>query len=101
MMKGCLSYAEATASAGRACQPCGLEEFDLCMKVNVYGPVMMIRAFQPMIVAEQGRIVNIGSVSGALAGPNIPTYVMAKHAIEGLTDSLAAQLAPSAFGSVS
>jgi NAD(P)-dependent dehydrogenase (short-subunit alcohol dehydrogenase family) len=71
-----------------------LEEFDLCMKVNVYGPVMMIRAFQPMIVAEQGRIVNIGSVSGVLAGPNIPAYVMAKHAIEGLTDSLAAQLAP-------
>jgi NAD(P)-dependent dehydrogenase (short-subunit alcohol dehydrogenase family) len=71
-----------------------LEEFDLGMKVNVHGPVMMIRAFQPMIVAEQGRIVNIGSVSGVLAGPSIPAYVMAKHAIEGLTDSLAAQLAP-------
>ena len=71
-----------------------LEEFDLCMKVNVYGPVPMIRAFQPMIVAEQGRIVNIGSVSGILAGSKIPAYVMAKHAIEGLTDSLAAQLAP-------
>ncbi len=71
-----------------------LEEFDLCMKVNVYGPVMMIRAVQPMIIAEQGRIVTIGSLSGILAGPNIPAYVMSKHAIEGLTDSLAAQLAP-------
>lgn len=71
-----------------------MEEFDLGMKVNVYGPVLMIRAFQPMIVAEQGRIVNIGSISGVLAGPNIPGYVMTKHAIEGLTDSLATQLAP-------
>jgi NAD(P)-dependent dehydrogenase (short-subunit alcohol dehydrogenase family) len=71
-----------------------LEEFDLCMKVNVYGPVMMIKAFQPMVVAAQGRIVNIGSVSGVLAGSRIPAYVMSKHAIEGLTDSLAAQLAP-------
>jgi NAD(P)-dependent dehydrogenase (short-subunit alcohol dehydrogenase family) len=71
-----------------------LEEFDLCMKVNVYGPVMMIRAFQPMIIAEKGRIVNIGSVSGILASGAIPAYVMSKHAIEGLTDSIAAQLAP-------
>ena len=70
------------------------EEFDLCMKVNVYGPVLLIKAFQPLVIAAQGRIVNIGSVSGVLAGPGIPAYVMSKHAIEGLTDSLAAQLAP-------
>ena len=70
------------------------EEFDLCMKVNVYGPVMMIKAFEPMIIAQKGRIINIGSLSGILAGPNIPAYVMTKHAIEGLTDSLAVQLAP-------
>ena len=71
-----------------------LEEFDVCMKVNVYGPVMMIKAFQPLIIAGQGRIVNIGSISGVLASRSIPAYVMSKHAIEGLTDSLAAQLAP-------
>lgn len=70
------------------------EEFDLCMKVNEYGPVMMIKAFEPLIIAEKGRIINIGSLSGILASPNIPAYVMTKHAIEGLTDSLAAQLAP-------
>jgi NAD(P)-dependent dehydrogenase (short-subunit alcohol dehydrogenase family) len=70
------------------------DEFDLCMKVNVYGPAMMIKAFEPMILAEQGRIVNIGSLSGILASPNLPAYVASKHAIEGLTDSLAAQLAP-------
>ena len=70
------------------------EEFDLCMKVNVYGPVMMIKAFEPLIIAQKGRIINIGSLSGILAGPNIPAYVMTKHAIEGLTDSLAVQLAP-------
>ena len=70
------------------------EEFDICMKVNVYGPVMMIKAFQPLVVAGQGRIVNIGSISGVLASSRIPGYVMSKHAIEGLTDSLAAHLAP-------
>jgi NAD(P)-dependent dehydrogenase (short-subunit alcohol dehydrogenase family) len=75
-----------------------LEEFDVCMKVNVYGPVMMIKAFQPLVIAERGRIVNIGSISGVLASRAIPAYVMSKHAIEGLTDSLAAQLAPLGVG---
>jgi NAD(P)-dependent dehydrogenase (short-subunit alcohol dehydrogenase family) len=73
-----------------------MEEFDLTMKVNVYGPVMMIKAFTPLIVAGKGRIVNIGSPSGITdgGGPDIAAYVMSKHAIEGLTDSLVLQLAP-------
>ena len=73
-----------------------MEEFDLTMKVNVYGPVMMIKAFSPLIVAGKGRIVNIGSPSGITdgGGPDIAAYVMSKHAIEGLTDSLALQLGP-------
>jgi NAD(P)-dependent dehydrogenase (short-subunit alcohol dehydrogenase family) len=73
-----------------------MEEFDLTMKVNVYGPVMMIKAFSPLIIAEQGRIVNIGSPSGITdgGGPDIVAYVMSKHAIEGLTDSLVLQLGP-------
>jgi NAD(P)-dependent dehydrogenase (short-subunit alcohol dehydrogenase family) len=73
-----------------------MEEFDLTMKVNVYGPVMMIKAFTPLIVAEKGRIVNISSPSGITdgGGPDIAAYVMSKHAIEGLTDSLVLQLGP-------
>ena len=70
------------------------EEFDNCMKVNVYGPVMMTKAFEPLIIAQKGRIVNIGSVSGILASPDLAAYAMSKHAIEALTDSLALQLAP-------
>jgi len=71
-----------------------LEEFDLTMKVNAYGPVMMTKAFEPMIIAQKGRIVTIGSVSGIVAGPDLAAYDMSKHAVEGLTDSLALQLAP-------
>ena len=73
-----------------------MEEFDLTMKVNVYGPVMMVKAFAPLIIAEKGRIVNISSPSGITdgGGPDIAAYVMSKHAIEGLTDSLVLQLGP-------
>jgi NAD(P)-dependent dehydrogenase (short-subunit alcohol dehydrogenase family) len=71
-----------------------LEEFDLTMKVNAYGPVMMTKAFEPLIIGQKGRIVIIGSVSGIVAGPDLAAYDMSKHAVEGLADSLALQLAP-------
>jgi len=71
------------------------EEFDLVMKVNAYGPVRMIKAFEPLLTAQKGRIINIGSISGILARPNLAAYSMSKHAIEALTDSLAEQLAAS------
>jgi NAD(P)-dependent dehydrogenase (short-subunit alcohol dehydrogenase family) len=73
-----------------------MEEFDLTMKVNAYGPVMMVRAFAPLIIAAKGRIVNISSPSGITdgGGPDIVAYVMSKHAVEGLTDSLVLQLGP-------
>jgi NAD(P)-dependent dehydrogenase (short-subunit alcohol dehydrogenase family) len=69
------------------------EEFDLVMNVNAYGPVRMIKAFEPLLVREKGRIINIGSISGILARQNLAAYAMSKHAIEALTDSLAVQLA--------
>ncbi len=69
-------------------------EFDLVMNVNARGPVSMIRAFQPLVVAAKGRIVNVDSISGILARQNLTAYAMSKHAIEALTDSLATQIAP-------
>ncbi len=71
-----------------------MEEFDLLMDVNVYGPYRMTKAFTPLVAASKGRITNIGSISGILAGRDVSAYAMSKHAIEAFTDSLATQLAP-------
>jgi NAD(P)-dependent dehydrogenase (short-subunit alcohol dehydrogenase family) len=71
-----------------------MDEFDLQMKVNVYGPVHMVKAFLPLLAASKGRITNIGSISGILAGKDLNAYAMTKHAMEAFTDSLAAELAP-------
>jgi len=68
------------------------DEYELVMNVNASGPVRMIKAFEPLIIEQKGRIVNIGSISGILASQNLAAYSMSKHAIEALTDSLAAQL---------
>jgi NAD(P)-dependent dehydrogenase (short-subunit alcohol dehydrogenase family) len=54
----------------------------------------MTRAFGPLIIAAKGRIVNISSVSGILAGKNTSAYAMSKHAVEAFTDSLATEMEP-------
>jgi NAD(P)-dependent dehydrogenase (short-subunit alcohol dehydrogenase family) len=71
-----------------------MEEFDLLMDVNVYGPYRMTKAFTPLILESKGRISTIGSISGVLAGRDLSAYAMSKHAIEAFTDSLALQLEP-------
>jgi NAD(P)-dependent dehydrogenase (short-subunit alcohol dehydrogenase family) len=68
------------------------DEYELVMNVNAAGPVRMVKAFEPLIAEQKGRIVNIGSISGILANQNLAAYSMSKHAIEALTDSLAGQL---------
>jgi NAD(P)-dependent dehydrogenase (short-subunit alcohol dehydrogenase family) len=50
------------------------------------------KAFLPLILAQKGRIVTIGSISGILASPDLGAYSMSKHAMEAFTDSLATQL---------
>ena len=70
------------------------EEFDLTMKVNVYGPYRVSRAFAPLIIEQKGRITTIGSISGILAGANMSAYAMSKHAVESFTDSIAQEMQP-------
>jgi NAD(P)-dependent dehydrogenase (short-subunit alcohol dehydrogenase family) len=70
------------------------DEFELTMRVNAFGPWRVTKAFAPLIVAEKGRIVTTSSVSGVLAGANLTSYAMSKHAVEAFTDSLAAEMAP-------
>jgi len=70
------------------------EEFDLVMKVNLYGPYRVTRAFAPLIKASHGRIVNIGSISGILNESGAGAYQMSKHAMETFGATMAQELAP-------
>jgi len=87
-------YACAVATSGKeGARRIQSEEFDLVMAVNVYGPYRVTKAFEPLIVAEKGRITNISSISGILASADVSAYSMSKHAVEAFTDSLAQELA--------
>ena len=71
-----------------------MDEIELTMQVNLYGPVRVTRAFLPLLLESKGRITTIGSISGILASKDLNAYAMSKHAMEAFTDSLAAELAP-------
>ncbi|MFC4311606.1 SDR family NAD(P)-dependent oxidoreductase [Steroidobacter flavus] len=67
-------------------------EFELVMTVNLFGPYRITKAFAPLVIAERGRIVTIGSISGILAAEGAGAYSMSKHAMEAFTDSLSLEL---------
>jgi NAD(P)-dependent dehydrogenase (short-subunit alcohol dehydrogenase family) len=71
-----------------------MEEFDLVMQVNVYGPFRVTKAFTPLLLESKGRITTISSLSGIVSGRDLAAYSMSKHAMEAFGDSLAAQLEP-------
>jgi len=70
-------------------------EFDFLMAVNVRGVFMTIRAFLPaMVEREGGSIINMSSVVGQKGVPMVAAYSASKFAVVGMTQSLAAELAP-------
>ena len=69
------------------------EAFDQAMKWNVYATFWACRrALQTMLPAKAGRIINISSVEGKHGKPVLTAYTAAKHAINGLTKSLAREV---------
>lgn len=62
--------------------------------VQLFGTWNVLRAVLPgMRAAGSGHIINVSSILGLLAFPGWGLYVAAKYAVEGLTESLAAELA--------
>ncbi len=72
-----------------------LSEDDLRYQIdiNVFGPYRVTKAFAPLVIASKGRITTTGSISGYIGWPMGGAYVMSKHAVEGYTEVLAAELA--------
>jgi 3-hydroxybutyrate dehydrogenase len=81
-----------SASVGRI----ALEEWHRLLAVNATGTLLCIQTFlPPMLKRGWGRIVNVASVAGLRGGRYIAAYTAAKHAVVGLTRSVAAEVAGS------
>jgi NAD(P)-dependent dehydrogenase (short-subunit alcohol dehydrogenase family) len=62
---------------------------------NVFGLFALTRAVLPGMRARgRGHIINITSVAGYIGFPGSGYYAASKHAVEGFSDSLAAEVTP-------
>ncbi len=69
------------------------EAFDEAMKWNVYSTFWACRRALPtMLEKGDGRIINMSSMEGKHGKPVFTAYTAAKHAVNGLTKSLAREV---------
>jgi NAD(P)-dependent dehydrogenase (short-subunit alcohol dehydrogenase family) len=62
--------------------------------VNVEGVYRTTKAFAPLVIESNGRIITTGSIAGTLSWPGGSAYAGSKHWIEAFTDALAAEMEP-------
>lgn len=68
-------------------------DYDELMGVNAKGTFLCCRAFIPLM-QHGGSIINIGSISGHVADPELALYNASKAFVHGLTRSLAVDHGP-------
>ena len=70
-------------------------DWDRCMNVNARGAFMICRETIPLLRnSSRGCIINISSVVGVKGYPNQSAYTASKHAMRGMSMSLAEELKP-------
>jgi len=88
-------YNNAGALSMSSIQEISLEEWNNIFNVNVTSALYLTQLIAP-IMKEKGKgvIINTGSVAGFAAHHGFVAYVSSKHAMGGLTKSMAWELGP-------
>ncbi|RSS83052.1 SDR family oxidoreductase [Streptomyces sp. WAC06614] len=64
------------------------------LEILLVGPWRLTRLVLPLMRAQgHGHVLNVSSVAGRTAFPGLAAYVAGKHALEGMSESLAAEAA--------
>jgi NAD(P)-dependent dehydrogenase (short-subunit alcohol dehydrogenase family) len=64
------------------------------IETNLYGSMFGARAILPIFRRQQqGVLINVGSILSKIGQPFVPSYVISKFALRGLSEALRAELA--------
>lgn len=64
------------------------------IETNLYGPIHAARAVLPVFRRQQyGILINVGSLLSRVGQPFVPSYVISKFALRGLSEALRTDLA--------
>jgi NAD(P)-dependent dehydrogenase (short-subunit alcohol dehydrogenase family) len=78
-----------------ALEECSPEEIETQYATNVLGVIAVTRAALPVLRKQRsGHIVNVSSLAGMMSAAGMTLYCSSKFALEGLSEGLAAELAP-------
>lgn len=78
-----------------AVEEASLEEIRSVMEVNFFSTISLTQAVLPyMRKAKSGHIIQISSHAGLCSFPGFGVYSASKHAVEGYSEALAAELKP-------
>ena len=87
----------AGVASNKLIEDCDAEHFDSLFKVNVRGPLFLIKAAKPYLPTDRsGRIVNVSSVSASCGFPAQSVYGATKSALEAMTRTWSRELAENA-----
>ena len=76
------------------CEALDVNDWREQFEVNLFGHIAITRALLPALLANKGRIVNVGSIGGRMSSPFIAPYNSSKFAVRAWTDAMRMELAP-------
>jgi NAD(P)-dependent dehydrogenase (short-subunit alcohol dehydrogenase family) len=76
-----------------------LDDWDWILSINLWGVIHGCHFFIPKMVERgSGHVVNVSSVLGYFAAPDVLGYTTSKFGVLGFSESLRAELAPHGIG---
>jgi NAD(P)-dependent dehydrogenase (short-subunit alcohol dehydrogenase family) len=71
-----------------------LEDWDLVLRVNLWGVIHGVRAFVPLLLASgaEGHVVNMASMAAVVPVMGIAPYNVSKHGVLALSETLRDEL---------
>ncbi|XP_074615141.1 retinol dehydrogenase 7-like isoform X2 [Acropora palmata] len=71
-----------------------LDDFKRTADVNIWGMIDVTKTFLPLLKRSKGRVVNLSSSAGRIAGPLYGSYAVSKYGVEAFSDALRREMHP-------